>query len=96
MADERDELTPAQQVLGAAIGLNEAVYDLMSSAQVPDMMQRILDAHAASTDPDDEPPFAEAFDKIAQGICDLFHAAGNPAALERLADAAERWVRGED
>lgn len=91
-ADERDELTPAQQILGAAIVLNEAVYELMCQAQTPDLLAKRL-AHSAA---DDEPPFAEVFDKIAEGVCNLFHAAGRPESLERLADAAARWVRGED
>lgn len=93
MADERDELTPAQQILGAALSLNEAVYELMSQAQTPDLLGKRL----AAADPgDDDPPFAEVFDKIAEGVCNLFHAAGKPEALERFADAAARWVRGED
>ena len=100
--DERDELTPAQQVLNAALELNEAVYELMALAQQPDMLARLVagfakgqDAGATSHD-DADPPFAEAVDKIASALCDLHHTLGEPLITSRLADAAQRWVRGED
>lgn len=96
MPDERDELTPAQQLLGAALNLNEATYELLSQAQASDLLDRLVAARSAATDDDAEPLFAEIFDKIAEGVCNLFHAAGRPAQLERFANAAERWVRGED
>lgn len=92
MPDERDDLTPAQQVLGAAISLNEATYELMTLAQAPDILARIL---AKATPSDEDPAFSEVFDKIAEGLCNLYHAAGKPEALGRLADAAAGWVRGE-
>lgn len=91
MPDERDDLTPAQQLLGAAISLNEATYELMTLAQAPDILARIL----AHSDADGQPHFAEVFDKIAEGLSNLYHVADRPEALAPLADAAERWVRGE-
>lgn len=94
--DERDELSSAQQLLGVALNLNEAVYELVSQAQASDLLHRMVVAQRAAADDEDaEPLFAEVFDKIAEGVCNLFHAAGQPAQLEAFARAAERWVRGE-
>lgn len=94
LTDERDELTPAQQALAAALELNEAMTELLSCAQNPDMLARSIAMYAA--DPDGEPPHAAALDAIAQAISDLHHMAGRPTCSAALTEAADRWIRGED
>jgi len=93
MADDRDELSATQRVLNAALALNEAVYELVSLAQVPQILEtHLLEACMAA-----EPKtvaFASALDKVAEAISHLHHAGGSPADTAVLALAAEDWTHG--
>lgn len=93
MADERDELTPSQLALNITLELNEASYALLSAIQQPAMcLPEKIGGPPVESCPE---PLAEVVDKVCAALADLFHLAGRPDDLERLADAAARWVRGD-
>lgn len=91
MADERDELTPAQVILNAALALNEAVHELTSLAQLsPAKLRPLVEASTG-----EGPITAPAIDHVAAALQDLAYL-DKFGALSKLAAAAEAWMHGED
>jgi hypothetical protein len=86
--------TPIGRLLAAASLLAQASSGLIENALAETLFTQDVADFAAN--PNRIHPLGDDLDAIAEAITCIHFALGEPSTTSRLADAAERWVRGED
>jgi hypothetical protein len=97
-ADGEPEARAFAQLLAAASAATEAATIIIETARAPELFDREV-AEWAPDAPCD-PPLGEAMDKLADAVLLVARATGHDQGkrpdLDRLVDAADRWIRGEE
>lgn len=86
--------TPIGRLLAAASLLAQAASGVIENARAETLFT--ADVLAFAENPNGLYPLGDELDAIAEALTCIHRAIGEPASTSRLADAAERWVRGVD